>query len=74
MLQTFFTQRALKCKLGTKRTPQGHSKDTLRSLQEHSKGTPRILGLFGTRTLEALGHSGTRRALEHLGAQAEYRI
>ena len=66
MLQTFFTQRALKCKLGTKRTPQGHSKDTLRSLQGNSKGTWVLEEHLGSLALEHLRHSGTLALEEHL--------
>ena len=53
MLQTFFTQRALKRKLGTQRSLQGHSKVTPRALEGNS----------GTRM--GLEHSGTK-ALRHL--------
>ena len=81
MLQTFFTQRALKCKLGTKGTPQGHSKvtprtlqghskDTLSSLQGNSKGTWVLEEHLGSLALEHLRHSGTLALEEHLSTWA----
>ena len=84
--QTFFTQRALKGKLGTKRALQGHS---LSSLQGHQKGSWALghTKHFGTWALEhskdtwvlghsehsgtsALRHLGTRTLQGHLGTQA----
>ena len=68
MLQTFFTQRALKGKLGTPRAIQGHCKGTRRTLERHL-GT-RALGHsrhLGTWALEDFSYSDTQKALRHWG-------
>ena len=71
MLQTSFTQWALKGKLGTSRAFQGHSQvtlgysDTRRELE-----TFRHLGTGGTRALKALGYLGTWVLEGHSGTQA----
>ena len=57
MLQTFFTQRALKGKLGTLRAIQGHCKGTRRALERH----------LGTRALKDFSYSDTQKALRHWG-------
>ena len=65
MLQTFFTQRALKGKLGTLRAIQGHCK----ALEGHSKGTWALAHSrhLGTWALEDFSYSDTQKALRHWG-------